>query len=178
MSKEEVFQILMEHPKFYCKEKIFKKKFPEFYSDLNSWNFLSDFIFSQKLYHYFNDDPDLKLGLCPVCGNRCKFKGFIFGYRKHCSKSCSNHDINVIEKSKNTSIKKFGKEYYTQTNEYKDRVKKTYLENYGVESYFQTDDYKNKSKETCISKYGVNVYSKTKECRDRIKKTCLEKYGV
>lgn len=45
--------------------------------------------------------------------------------------------------------------YYTQTNEYKDRVKKTYLENYGVESYFQTDDYKSKSKETCISKYGV-----------------------
>ena len=25
MSKEEVFQILMEHPKLYCKEEFFKK---------------------------------------------------------------------------------------------------------------------------------------------------------
>lgn len=177
-NKSDVFQFVMEHAKLYAKESFFKKRFPEHYCEILKCGFPDDFKFQQKLYHYLMDDFNLKLGICPVCGKRCKFKSFIFGYRKHCSKSCSNHDINVIEKSKNTSIKKFGKEYYTQTNEYKDRVKKTYLENYGVESYFQTDDYKSKSKETCISKYGVNVYSKTKECRDRIKKTCLEKYGV
>ena len=59
MNKEEVFQFLKEHSKQYCREKLFIKKFPEYYQDLSTWYFPEDFTFQQKLYHYFHNDPDL-----------------------------------------------------------------------------------------------------------------------
>ena len=51
MNKEEVFQFLKEHSKQYCQEKLFIKKFPEYYQDLSTWYFPEDFTFQQKLYH-------------------------------------------------------------------------------------------------------------------------------
>ena len=75
-TKEEVLSILKIHPNGNIEEPQFKKKFPEHYQILSTWEFPSDFKFTQKLFHYFNDDPELKLGLCPVCGKRCKFASF------------------------------------------------------------------------------------------------------
>ena len=99
-TKEEVLSILKTHPNGNIEEFNFKKKFIELYQELSTWNFPTDFKFTQKLFHYFNDDPELKLGLCPVCGNRCKFKTFITGYCEHCSSKCSNNDKNVREKNR------------------------------------------------------------------------------
>ena len=75
-TKEEVLSIIKTKPNGNIEEFNFKKKFPELYQELSTWNFPSDFKFIQKLYHYFNDDPELKLGLCPVCKNRCSFIKF------------------------------------------------------------------------------------------------------
>ena len=79
MKKEVAYDFLISGSNksgYYSKESGFKKTFPEFYIDLMGWSFPDNFTFTQKLYHYFNDDPELKLGLCLTCGNICRFKGF------------------------------------------------------------------------------------------------------
>ena len=66
----------------------------------------------QLFWHFINDDPELKLGLCPVCGNRCRFKNLVIGYRHHCSPECFWEDkklfqriMNYISKLINTNLK-------------------------------------------------------------------------
>ena len=199
-TKEEVLSILKTHPNGNIEEPQFKKKFPEHYQILSAWEFPSDFKFTQKLFHYFNDDSDLKLGLCPVCGNRCKFTKFNKGYHIYCSKKCSYKSKDRLTKCKNTCLEKYGVEFYSKTNDYKEKTIKTCLEKYGVKNVFQSeekkqkikntlkekygaehalqiDEFKQKAKETTIKKYGVENYSSLQECRYKVKQTNLEKYG-
>ena len=82
------------------------------------------------------------------------------------------------EKIKKTSIEKFGKEHYSQTEEYEISYKKSVKEKYGVEHHTQNNDVKEKSKNTCLEKYGVEYYTQTDEYKEKYKNTCLEKYGV
>ena len=174
MTKEEVLSILKTHPNGNIEEPQFKKKFPEHYQILSTWNFPSDFKFTQKLFHYFNDDPELKLGLCPVCGNRCKFTKFNKGYHIYCSKECVQNDNLIQDKKKKTCINKYGVENYSQTDEYKERMKKTCLEKYGDENYNNVE----KARQTSLEKYGVTHYSYSTEFSKRYKQFCLQTYGT
>ncbi len=178
MNIEEVFQFLKEHGKQYCQEKLFIKKFPDYYQYVLSWDFPSDFKFSQKLYHYFYNDPNLKLGTCPVCGNRCKFIGFNIGYTNHCSISCSALDKDVLFKKKNTCIEKYGKEFYSQTNERKDRITKTSMEKYGTSHPFKSKEVRDKIEKTNIIKYGSKNVFQSELIKDKIKETNLKNLGV
>lgn len=178
MTKEEVFQFLKEHSKQYCQEKLFIKKFPEYYQDILSWNFLPDFKFSQKLYHYFNNDPDLKLGICPVCKNRCTFLSFGKGYSSTCSVSCGQLNEQTQNKIKETNIKKYGCENVFQSKIIKNKIKTTCKKKYKVENYSKTKECHTKMEETCLKKYGVKHYVQTNEFKNRYKQTCQEKYGV
>ena len=177
MTKEEVLSILKTHPNGNIEEPQFKKKFPKYYQILSTWNFPSDFKFTQKLFHYFNDDPELKLGLCPVCGNRCMFTKFNRGYKLHCSKDCATKDKNTLIKRKETCINRYGVENTFQSNEKKQKIKDTLYKKYGVDHYSKTNDYKEKFKSTCQERYGVDNYSSLSECRCKVKQTCLERYG-
>ena len=178
MSKEEVFQFLKEHSKLYCKEKFFKKKFPEYYSDLNNWSFPSDFTFSQKLYHYFMDDPDLKLGHCKVCGKKCKFKNFITGYCHHCSHDCSVKDNDVRIKYKQTCLKKYGVENSFQTEENKQKIKETMMKKYGSEHPMHCKSIVDKLQKTNIKRYGNVCSLHGKDVEILVKNNNLKKYGV
>ena len=201
MTKEEVLSIIKKHPNGNIKESQFKKKFPELYQDILSWSFPDEFKWTQKLFHYFNNDPDLKLGLCPVCGKRCGFYRFGRGYSHHCSKLCKSLDPKIQRKTEETCLKKYGKNRYAQTDEFRVRYKQVCLERYGTEHPQQLDEIKNKSNETNIQRYGYITFSKTPkwkemvietnrtlfgkdfymqtdEYKDRYKQTCLEKYGV
>ena len=44
-TKEDVFLFLKKHPKPYCKEEYFKKKFLEHYNELLKYNFPDNFKF-------------------------------------------------------------------------------------------------------------------------------------
>lgn len=113
--------------------------------------------------------------VCPVCGKYVKFLGLKKkGFTYHCSQYCSNNDLNTINKSKQSSLRKYGVDNYSKTKEHKERVKQTCLEKYGREIPFNYD----KAKETCLEKYGVDNYFKTKEFKDRVKETNLNKFGV
>ena len=83
MTKEEVAEFVLENHK--CQEKQFSKLFNDFYTEIQQIEFPDNFTFRQKLYHWIHNDIDLKLGICPVCGNRCSFESLNTGYKHHCS---------------------------------------------------------------------------------------------
>lgn len=93
MNKSIVLNLVSLKPNVLCIENNFKKSFNDIYNDLITWSFPDYFKFSQKLYHYFNDDKKLKLGKCIECGKQCSFRGFIRGYSKYCSNKCSNNSL-------------------------------------------------------------------------------------
>lgn len=141
MKKEEVFNLLKTKGRFYCQEKQFIKRFPDIYEDICRIDFPEDFTLIQKMYHYFMDDPDLKLGVCPVCGNRCKFKTLTFGYWEHCSSRCATTDKEVIKKLHKTNLERYGTECVFQNEDVKNKRKETYLEHYGVDSPMKNKDF-------------------------------------
>jgi hypothetical protein len=221
MTKSELFEYLKHNGHGnYTKENYFKKHFPDVYDEVSLWSFLDNFKFNQKLFHFFHDDKDLKLGICKHCGkNRCRFRNMVIGYDDFCSWSCASSsdekkqkvfqtklerygDGNYynLEKAKQTNINKFGTnfysqtdecknrmkqtcqeryghDYYSQTNEYKNKYIKTSLERYGAENFSKTLDYKEKYRQTCLDRYGEESYSLTSECQEKMKQTCQERYG-
>jgi very-short-patch-repair endonuclease len=86
--------------------------------------------------------------------------------------------INKQIKKKQTTEKKYGVSYYSQTEEYKEKYKNTCQERYGVDNVFQSEDIKKKSEETCLKKYGVRIASQSEQIKNKKKKTMLNRYGV
>jgi len=62
-------------------------------------------------------------------------------------------DINK-EKSINTTLKKYGVPYYSQTDECKERIITTNLKKYGVSNYAKLDECKDKMRNTNLERYG------------------------
>jgi len=165
---------------------------------------LSTHIRTHKLTKHQYYDKYLKSkdeGVCPTCGNPCKFASISEGYRYHCSISCAKNDPLVHKKYENTCLKKYGvishnkaestqiqkrrtclKKYgvenISQISEVKKKKEKTCLKHFGVKNPRQSDIVKDKSKQTCINKYGVISYSKTKECKIKYKKTSMERFDA
>jgi hypothetical protein len=81
------------------------------------------------------------------------------------------------EKIKKTNQKKYGSDWFVQTEEFKEKAKDTMLERYGVENALQNKDIQRKQEETIYKKYGKTNVSQVKEIRDKVKQTNLEKYG-
>lgn len=78
-------------------------------------------------------------------------------------------------KSKDTSINKYGVEYYSKLDEHSERVKKTSNEKYGADHYSKTPDYIEIRNKTNFDKFGyINPFMDT----EKIKSSFIEKYGV
>ena len=163
-SKDEVYAILKNDLMAYIQEPKFKNQFPYIYNDILKWSFPDGFSWSQKLYHYFNNDKDFNLGKCK-CGNRCTFRSFSVGYQKHCSQKCTHLDNNVMNKFISTSFRRFGTKYPSQSELCKEKHAQTCLDRYGKVSYSQTKEWRNKKEQTCLNRYGKVSYSQTKEWR-------------
>lgn len=82
------------------------------------------------------------------------------------------------KKMAETSLLRYGKEHYAQTDKHKQNMREHFLQKHGVEYYSQTQEYKIKCAATSLKRYGVSHYSKTKEFSEKIQKTNLERYGV
>lgn len=125
----------------------------------------------------------------------CKFCGKPIIFNKHtkyatfCSLSCSSQfhakDINIINKTKSTLIKRYGVDNPMKSPICRNKSKETCKQKYGKPYFLQTQIYKNKSKLTCLYKYGVDNYSQSKEFKDRkveiqekIKNRNRQKYNV
>lgn len=141
-----------------------------------------------RLKNHIEENPK-----CPICGNNLEFIRFSRGYRDYCSKKCriegtkssiskshleysKEKKENVEKKKKETCLKKYGKEFVAQVEEFKQKEKETCLKKYGVEYSFQSDNNKEKSKKTLIEHYGVTTPMKSDSIKNKVKKTCQEKY--
>lgn len=87
-----------------------------------------------------------------------------------------NNEINNLQKQ--TNIKKYGVEYYTQSGEYKERYKNTCLTKYGVDHVFKSEEIKEKIHNTCKEKYGTDWTFQNDLAKQHQKETLLKKYGV
>ncbi len=84
----------------------------------------------------------------------------------------------VVDKIKQTNVEKYGAEWYTQTDEYKQRAAETDMQKYGVAHHLQSQEVIDKRKQTCLDKYGAeNVFS-SEEGKRRVKEQMFKKYGV
>lgn len=140
-------------------------------------NYFPDhFTWSQKLYHYLKDDLTFELGICPICGSRCKYRGINFGYSNYCSRSCLNKSDEHKNKVKNTINTKYGNrgEFYKRRHE---KYETTCRKKYGVKNVSQLDTVKFKKEQTTLSHFGVKHTLESKELRKKYENTCLEKYG-
>lgn len=117
---------------------------------------------------YDNED------VCKTCGKRTKFISFTRGYAEHCSKACTQKDINVIKLRESTNIEKYGASNVFASNEIKERIKKNNLIKYGVEYTTTLKSTKDKQKATKLQRYGSETYNNAQKAKE----TCLERYGV
>ena len=181
LTKEYVLDIITTQSSGNIEESNFKKKFPELYQEIINLSFPPEFKWTQKLYHYFHDDLELNLGLCPVCGKRCNFESFGYGYKKHCSRICLGKDEEVKNHREETNLKLYGGVGFA-SKQLSNKQKETMLEIYGVDNYFKTNEHKiyisthknelNKIKEeTYLYRYGVKWGSQSERFRKNIRIT-------
>jgi len=84
-----------------------------------------------------------------------------------------------VELAKQTSNRKYGCDFHIAKNvEIMKKSKDTLMEKYGVNNIFQTDEVKEKSAQTLLKNYGVNSATKSVIIRNRVKQTCINRYGV
>ena len=84
----------------------------------------------------------------------------------------------IYQKISQTCINKFGVDFPLKNKEVREKIKQTNIQKYGVDNLFKNDIIKEKIKQTNIQKYGVDNPLKNKEIREKIKQTNIQKYGV
>lgn len=85
-------------------------------------------------------------GICPVCGKPTVFLGINYGYRQHCSTSCSTFDPKVKAKNKATNLLKYGVEHNWNNGILRENCKNTLKEKYGVTHNWQSGKLRSKEK--------------------------------
>ena len=84
----------------------------------------------------------------------------------------------IYQKISQTCINKFDVDSPLKNKEVREKIKQTNIQKYGVDNLFKNDIIKEKIKQTNIQKYGVDNPLKNKEIREKIKQTNIQKYGV
>ena len=152
----------------YLGEKIFSKHFPELYKDISQITFPFPIKkFSQKLYHMVNMDIGVwKLGLCKMCGRRCKFRNFVDGYSSYCCPKCAGADSEVNAKNKQTNILLYGEDYGHKRSLKSAQTFKSFGEEAEIKK-------KEKRRQTKLFKYGDETYNNSLKQQQ----TMIRKYG-
>jgi len=155
--------------------KISKKNinhYQQFFSNIQ----LKDLIKINTSIH-LQKGSNLKINVqCDICNIQRYIK--YQAYTKNIN-SCPEYSIYTCDKCSHLKIKeynkkKYGVEYFSQTDEYNKKFKSTMIERYGVEHALQSQEIKEKVKKTNLEKFGVeNPF----ENKNRIQSVFQEKYG-
>lgn len=122
----------------------------------------------QRILKFFNIKKDPKL----VSSNRQKNLIQKYGV-------ANVSQIESVKKKKEQSaIEKYGVRNVSQATEVQLKKEKTFREHYGKDFYFQTDEFKDVNKEYWLEHYGVENVGQAKEIQEKVTKTVMEKYGV
>lgn len=171
----DVHNILLHH-KSCVKEDVFKKYFYNLYEELNKIIFPDEFVFAQKLYHFFNNDKELNLGLCKVCKKRTSFISFKQGYRLYCGFSCMGADKDFWDKHEKTSLEKYGTKFPAQAPEIKEKIKETNIERYNSTCTLNSHEIRQKIKENNLKKHGKEFYNNPNKISETYKNKSQEEW--
>ena len=84
----------------------------------------------------------------------------------------------IYQKISQTCINKFDVDSPLKNKEVREKIKQTNIQKYGVDNLFKNDIIKEKIKQTNIQKYGVDYLFKSNIIKEKIKQTNIQKYGV
>lgn len=111
---------------------------------------------------------------CHKChNNKTKMTSMKIWGHEHPSKSDE-----IKEKTIKTNLEKYGVEYVFQDDKVKEKIKKTNLEKYGVEYVIQSGDIQDIIKRNNLQKWGCEYPLQNEYIKNKIKKTNIERYGV
>jgi hypothetical protein len=149
------------------------KRLSEYYDDLKNGE-----IREISVEHLSKSSHCLVDVVCDIClkpkkiSYRDYYCSFSNGGYYTCSQKCSKNKAIV------TSIKKYGTDNPSKSEQVKQKIKQTFLSRYGVENISFLKETIDKIKQTYLDKYGVENISFLKETIDKIKQTHLDRYGV
>ncbi len=144
-----------------------KQKYNNVYNSiLDTTNYLDvNCIFTERIYHILYDIHSLVL--CKKCDNPTTFKTLYYGYYDYCSIKCVANDDDIINKKKETCLKKYGVDHQSKTKEFKEKRIQTNLRKFGVSYPAQSQEVKDKTKRLFIEKYGVDNPMKVEEFKNK-----------
>ena len=126
----------------------------------------------QILFHAING---LTIPICP-CGKKLSWHPDKHEYRKYCSKKCTA--TYTQDQIKKTNNKKYGVDYFSQSDEFAEKVKQTSLEKFGVEHYSKTNECKQRVIETNLENFGVEHPAQSNIVQNKMQVTMMANYGV
>ena len=145
------------------KEGYIKNNFPDLYSDICEYskiNNLSNLKFTQQIWHYLNQHENIPK--CKTCDKDTKWKSFVKGYTKYCSKKCSANSEESKQKKIQTVKERYGVDHISQSEKIKDKIKEkrdnTIKERYGVDNISQNEVFANKIKVGIINYYNSSQH--------------------
>lgn len=152
-------------------------KSPLYYFLVNNTTFLTGRVFpKQRLWHIIHNITDIPK--CKNCNNKVKWddaQPFVNQqYRKFCCGTCGRVHKDTRAKKIATELDRYG----VGRSSIVEKTKQTNLKKYGFEFAIQTDKYKQKKIDTTMARYGVENVSKIKSLMDKREDTNLIKYGV
>lgn len=113
----------------------------------------------------------------PLIGKNATISNDMQQFAHYCNGQCATSSKEVLEKRRQTNLKRRGTEWPGQSQEVKDKSIETYRKHYGTDYYFQSKAFKNTVIPKWIEKYGVDNPSKNENIVKKIQKTFIEKYG-
>jgi len=141
------------------------KKSIEFYT-----SFLQNPSNSERWFYILHDIKKHINPICLHCGKPITaFKKLSIGYYSFCSVKCQANSKERREKTKETSLLKYGVENPAQSIEIRAKYKKACQEKYGVDNISQAEFIKEKKKETCLEHFGVESPLQCKEINDKVR---------
>ena len=149
---------------------------------------------TRKIHHYIcatcgcefeiNKPMRRRRNLSMLIGNNCSSCQKKIGSLKKVETIRKRYDIwpsqrpEVKEKSKQTSLIRYGVENPAQSEKIKNKIKGTFEKRYGVTNASQIKDIQEKKKKNSLEKYGAMHPFQREDVKEKIKETCLNKYGV
>ena len=107
---------------------------------------------------------------------RCKECAIRYSSNKRKAKSAEEKQ-QILDKRKQTNLKKFGVEYASQSREVQMKVVETNLQKYGVERPLQNTDINEKRKQTNLRRYGTEEAQSSDIIKEKVKNTLHKRYG-
>ena len=113
------------------------------------------------------------------CGNYVRFSGrYDMPFSKYCCQKCNASSTERKEKTKLTSLQRYGVESPNKAISIKNKKKSIFESKYGVDNPSKLEFVKDKKTKTTLKHYGVVNPSKSNIVKERKAQTALKHYGV